>query len=252
VEDDVSTEPADAAPAPSALAVPTTDALPALARLAEDPTHPARRALRFVVWGKIREWDDPDTRPDGGYRAEGRGGHQPRHADPTLAPRAEALGLRWAGVLSEQSLLGVFTKDVWLDRDRVIVLHGRRRLLRDHAPRSVYHLATYFDDGSCVLTWSHVPQTQSWHMLDSRAGDGDIDVDLAAHREAIARWSDARSCRALAVGGPEALPALIRHYYRYVVPLPMAFMALTNATMLTLGVLGLLVFVIGTLVGMLR
>jgi hypothetical protein len=86
----------------------------------------------------------------------------------------------------------------------------------------VYHLSTYFQDGSCVITWNHPPRTPSDDNLDSRAGSGWLTRDIEDHRAAVARWGQLRGTHPLLVDGPDAVAGLMDHYYRHVVPRSMA------------------------------
>lgn len=190
----------------------------ALADFGKLPVHPVRRLTSWLIHGEAPEWvafsaDDQDA-----YRAAPPRGKEPGIANPAISRAATALGLKYVGVAEERGLFIRIRKDVWLEPERTVQLHSRHRRFRDHAPHSVYHFSTYFQDGSCVLTWSHPPQTPSTDRLASRAGTGDLGRDLDDHRAATKDWAAQRETEPLVIDGPSAVAGLIDHYYRYVVP----------------------------------
>jgi hypothetical protein len=207
----------------------------ALSSFRARPVHPVRRVMGLLVRGRVETWLDPQTAGEPAYRAIEARGEIPRIADPAIAAQADGLGLRYAGIAVERGLLRRIRKDVWLDPECIVQLHSRRRPIRDHAPRSVYHLSTYFSDGSCVLTWSHPPQTPSDDALASRGGSGQLSRDLEEHRAAVVAWSAERDTRPLAIDGPEAVSGLIDHYYRQLVPKSLAVSFL--AGLVSIGIL---------------
>jgi hypothetical protein len=206
----------------------------ALAEFREWPVHPVRRIMGWLIRGRVREWSDPDATGEVPYREALARSDEPKLADAAISTQAAALGLRYVGVAEERSLFNRIRKDVWLDAERTLQLHSRHRLLADHAPRSVYHFSTYFQDGSCMLTWSHPPQTPSDDRLASRAGSGELARDLEDHRAAVAGWAEQRGTQPLVVDGPDAVAGLLDHYYRYVVPKSMAVSYLIGLLLLLL------------------
>jgi len=214
----------------------------AVERLRSGSVAPQRLLIQWLIRGRVEKWHEREG-SDMTYRSGLGPTPDPHLADEAVVSRAAALGLTYMGVAVESSLFSRIRKDVWLNDDRTVQLHSRKRKIRDHAPRSVYHLSTYFDDGSCILTWSHPPMTPSTDALASRAGTGELRADYHSHRDACSDWCRARRTRALVVDGPDAVARLIGHYYRYVVPKSAAL----TYTVSLLGMLVLLANLLGAL-----
>lgn len=136
-------------------------------------------------------------------------------ADAQTVERANRLGLRRLGRFEFKTLLprARLHYEAWTDPEEVVVFSMRD--VRSSGPLvgrlSRYSLATWFEDGGFVITWSKSDPIMErdgdrWH----RAGTGDLARDYASHRVAIERVADGR--RALRVPDIETLVAIKRFF----------------------------------------
>lgn len=188
--------------------VPLVSAASALAPLDERPAHWLRRLFAWRSEPKV-EW---------------HGANAASRTDPAIASTALELGLSCVAVAAGTRFSPA--ADVWLDERLCTRLHvatvqsptwTTSRQVR--IPAVVYYLATTFDDGSGVLTWSTQPRAAPTGDLDCRAGKGNLRATFADHQLAVARWARTRSARALRIESAADLAGVLRHYTRHLVPL---------------------------------
>ncbi len=187
-----------------------------VAELMRRPAHVLRRLVSLVLRGKS-------------VRARGI----VTFADPNVALRAKELGFRHVGALEEVLGFKRNRRELWVDADGIVQLHS--------SVRFPYFLATYFDDGSGIITWFHpTPLTPTTPILVSSPGTGVLDTDLERHADAIAQWTALRACAPLPVLDIETAANMVRHYYLHIVPLSVVTPILWSIVLLPALVAGVL------------
>lgn len=197
----------------TSLAVPSTAAT--LAELRTRPMHP-ERAARFagLSFGVLKLGEVPSAEPDEPYRAPAPGAPvvEERFGDAAHRRVAEELGLVRLGACFEAEASRTIKKEVWATRDGAVYA--------SFTDPDRYHLGTYFDDGSCHVTWGHAnPRTlTSPGFLVSTGGTGALRADLAAH---VARVKDELESgrRFIQIDDIATAVELSRHYARQLTPL---------------------------------
>jgi hypothetical protein len=188
----------------------------ALARFERQPAHWLRRLCAAMTAYHAHDESEPVSDPAGGpYRAPVRRASPRLLGEATYRAMAARAGFVRIGSCFEGVLVFRLGKDVWVSPDHMTQLHIHR---------SIYFLATYFDDGACLLTWSRPQPTPSSGMLESIVGTGDVERDSATHAGAIAKLQAEGTRAPLYVNDVETAVALGRHYWRDVVPLHIAAM----------------------------
>jgi hypothetical protein len=197
------------------LAVPSTEA--ALAEFRARPMHPERAAqFGSLSFGVLKDPIAPSepVAPEEPYRAgapAAPGIEQP-FGSAEHRRLAREIGLVRLGACFEGDADRQVKKEVWGTRDGAVYA--------SFSDPDRYHLGTYFDDGSCQLTWSHAsPRTlTNPGSLVSTGGTGNLRADLASH---VARVKDALDGgrHFLRIDDIEISVELSRHYYRHVAPL---------------------------------
>lgn len=144
------------------------------------------RALVGALAGPIVVERALPTSGEPGYR------EAPAHERGSLSvPRviqdAAELGFRFVGISAFSGLVGRIQREEWISDDGAVRMSSRRaRAAGIEGTMSPYYLSTTFDDGSVILTWGRspapIPHTK---RLKSRAGTGDLAIDLAEHRREI-------------------------------------------------------------------
>jgi len=164
------------------------NALVVLDKLDARPVHPVRALGSLLI----------RARPD-------RSGPPAEHCPPDVAASARQLKLEHLGALSEAGR----TREVWVDETRTLQLHSSPTLR---------FFSTYFEDGSCVLTFQSAnPVTMSTPNLRVCGGAGTVEADFDAHGKSVAEWTSTRGCAPIRVDNIVMAARLVRFYYRHVV-----------------------------------
>lgn len=109
-----------------------------------------------------------------------------------------------------------FNRLVHADPQRIVRLDLGINHGRDFGARQgfVYHFSTYFENGTAIITWSHLdPKTQSSGRLESWGSVGGLAEDYAAHRARVETHL-AREAIPLKFESLADVRATHFHYYR--------------------------------------
>lgn len=124
--------------------------------------------------------------------------------------------------LGRYSMMGVIPffrpkRERWVDSLGIVVVSARRGIPRGpfEAGLCKYILVTFFDDGSCIITWSkrNAP-VASTDRSTERGGTGSLEFDYESHLEAVA----AHAAHPLAVRDLDTSLALSSYYDRRLRP----------------------------------
>lgn len=119
-------------------------------------------------------------------------------AKPDVLAQASASGLRFVGTYAFRGFTGWIPREGWVSEDGAVRLSARRAHATGlEGTMSAYYLSTTFADGTALLTWAKSPPPiATTPTSESIGGTGDLAVDLATHRAALARRA------------PDAAPAI--------------------------------------------
>ncbi len=214
--------PPELAPEPRAgLPVVAPDALAAL----DGRTDP----VRALLWAVIRYVVSParHVTVGGGYRSA---------AVPLAAAasgeegtRFEAAGLRWIGSVRERAGWVSTASDVHLSEDGAVHVFARQTRMSGSVASTLssYYLFSVLSDGTVVETvQAPKPYLESTTRYVCRAGEGSVELDVSAHRRAIARLCRERGVYVVAVRDLDDVVRQQRFSYRHALPLGSAMLSL--------------------------
>ena len=158
------------------------DVRTALAALPEKPVHPARRIVAWMARGSVLEEPlAPETTSD--YRRPAPRPSGERIALESRRGLFEKLRFERVGIFRTRILLNTIDSEIFVDDTTTVRLTVGRTF-----GKTFEAFDTYFDDGSCLMTWVQTPALTAKAIIDDTGstGTGDFARDLLAHRTAVA------------------------------------------------------------------
>lgn len=181
--------------------------------------------------------DPPSPETTSDYRNAAARPTGKRIAPESLRVVAEKLAFERVGILRLRILLvSTVDSEVFVDDTATV-----RLSVGTTFGKTFEAFDTYFDDGSCLMTWVQTPALTAQQIIDDtgRTGTGDFARDLLAHRTAVAVRT-AAGLTALRIADVDAHLAIGEHYMLREIPLGLAWRyVLTLLVFVTLGAMGL-------------
>lgn len=194
------------------------DVRTALAALPEKRIHPARRIAAWMARFSILD-EPPTSETTSDYRKPASRPATRRIASDSRHALVAKLRFDRVGILRIRILLSTIDSELFVDDTETVRLTVGRSV-----GKTFEAFDTYFDDGSCLMTWIATPALAAKKFTDDmgHTGTGDFARDLLAHRTAVAVRS-ATGGTALRLADLDSHIAVGQHYMLHEIPLSLAW-----------------------------